>query len=180
MANTATDIPVKTETAPTEHRSVAEPFRPLETLRREVDRLFDSFDRGYGLSPFPGSTFDFERLLRNSPALAGDPAIDVTESEEAFDVRAELPGMDENDIEVKLANGSLVIKGEKQEDRKEGERDYYVRERRFGSFERRIAVPERVDPDKVDASFRKGILTVTLPKKEEARQPDKKIDIKSG
>jgi len=91
-----------------------------------------------------------------------------------------LPGMDEKNIEVKVADGTLTIKGEKQEEKEEKKKDYYLRERSFGSFERSFAIPEGVDVDKIEASFKKGVLTLTLPKKPEAQKPAKKIDIKAA
>jgi HSP20 family molecular chaperone IbpA len=92
---------------------------------------------------------------------------------------AELPGMDEKNIEVKIANSMLTIKGEKQEEKEEEKQDYYVRERSFGSFERTFPMPDGVDLDKVDASFKKGVLTVTLPKTAETQKAEKKITVKA-
>jgi len=88
--------------------------------------------------------------------------------------------MDEKNIDVKVADGTLTIKGEKQEEKEEKKKDYYLRERSFGSFERSFAIPEGVDADKIEASFKKGVLTLTLPKKPEAQKPAKKIDIKAA
>jgi HSP20 family protein len=88
--------------------------------------------------------------------------------------------MDEKNIEVKVANGNLTIKGEKHEEKEEKKRDYYLQERQFGSFERRFQLLEGVDTDKIEASFKKGVLTVTLPKKPEAQKPEKKIDVKAA
>jgi HSP20 family protein len=87
--------------------------------------------------------------------------------------------MDEKNIEVKIANGMLTIKGEKQEDKEEEKQDYYVRERSFGSFERTLPVPDGVDLDKVDASFKSGVLTVALPKTAEAQKAEKKITVRT-
>jgi HSP20 family protein len=95
-------------------------------------------------------------------------------------VTAELPGMDEKNIEVKVSNGDLLIKGEKEEEKEEKKKDYYLQERHFGSFERRFRVPEGVDADKIEASFKKGVLTVTLPKTAEAQKAEKKIAVKAG
>jgi HSP20 family protein len=86
----------------------------------------------------------------------------------------------EKNIEVKLTNGSLTIKGEKKEEKEEKKKDYYLHERHFGAFERCFQVPEGVDTDKIDASFKKGVLTVKLPKKPEARKPTKKIEVKAA
>ena len=87
--------------------------------------------------------------------------------------------MDEKNIEVKLANGVLSIKGEKQEEKEEKRKDYYRRERSFGSFERSFQVPEGIDTDKIAASFKNGILSVTLPKSAEAQKQATKIEVKA-
>jgi len=101
------------------------------------------------------------------------------ESEKAYEIIAELPGMDEKNIEVKMADGVLTIKGEKREEKEEKQKDYYLQERSFGSFERSFEVPETVETDKIEASFRKGVLTLTLPKKAEAQKAAKKIEVKA-
>ena len=88
--------------------------------------------------------------------------------------------MDEKNIEVKITNGMLTIKGQKQEEKEEEKQDYYLRERSFGSFERTFPVPDGVELDQVDASFKKGVLTVTLPKTAGAQKPEKKITVKAG
>ena len=81
---------------------------------------------------------------------------------------------------MKVVNGNLTIKGEKQEEKEEKKKDYYLHERHFGSFERSFQVPDAVDADKIEASFKKGVLTVTFPKKAEAQKPEKKIDVKAA
>jgi HSP20 family protein len=91
-----------------------------------------------------------------------------------------LPGLDEKNVEVKVANGVLTIKGEKQDEKEEKKKDYYMRERSFGSFERSFAVPDGVDADKIEANFKKGVLSVTLPKTQEAQKAEKKIEVKAG
>ena len=108
------------------------------------------------------------------------PAVDVTDSEKMYEITAELPGMDEKSIEVRVSDGNLTIKGEKEEETEQKKKDYYMRERRFGSFERSFEVPESVDLNKIEASFKKGVLTVTLPKKVEAQKPAKKIEVKAA
>ena len=99
---------------------------------------------------------------------------------EAYEITAELPGLDEKNIEVKLANGVLSIKGEKREEKEEKRKDYYRRERSFGSFERSFQVPEGIDTDKIAASFKNGILSVTLPKSAEAQKQAKRIEVKGA
>lgn len=106
--------------------------------------------------------------------------MDVCEREKEYEITAELPGMDTSNIDVKLANGMLTIKGEKKEEKEEKQKDYYVSERRYGSFERYFALPDGVDADKIGASFKNGVLKVTLPKTAEAQKPAKKIDVKAA
>jgi HSP20 family protein len=90
------------------------------------------------------------------------------------------PGIDEKNIEVKLAQDDLTIKGERQEEKEEKKKDYYLHERHIGSFERHFALPEGLDTDKIEASFKNGVLTVRLPKKPEAVKREKKIEVKTG
>jgi HSP20 family protein len=111
---------------------------------------------------------------------SGSPAVDVTETDNAYEIAAELPGMDEKNIDVKFADGVLTIKGERQEEREEKEKGYHLRERSFGSFQRAFQVPEGVDPEKIQASFKQGLLTVTFPKTAESQKAAKKIEVKSG
>ena len=179
MAESATTVPIKTETKAPERAGVPQAWRPLTNLRREIDRLFDDFDGGFWRSPFRWPTFDVEwgRPLASGTAV---PVVDVTEKDNAFEVTAELAGMDEKNIDVKLVNGTLTIKGEKKEEREEKKKDYHLSERTFGSFERTFVVPEGVDADKIEASFKNGVLTVKLPKKPEAVKPEKKIEVKTA
>jgi HSP20 family protein len=127
-------------------------------------------------SPFHRSFLGMEPLK----GFQGSPAVDVTETDKAYEITAELPGLEEKNIDVKLANGTLSIRGEKQDEREEKKTNYYRRERSFGSFERSFQVPNGVDLDKVDAKFDKGVLTVTLPKTAEAQKAEKKITVKTG
>ena len=185
MAEPASKLPVKTEGKPAERPAALtawSPFAayPFESLRREVDRLFEDFDPGFWRLPFRSSMFDSEPARRRDVVAATAPAVDVVEKDGAFEVVAELPGMDEKDIEVKLANGTLTIKGEKQEEKEEKKKDYYLRERRFGAFQRAFTVPDTVDADKIEAHFAKGVLTVTLPKRPDAVKAEKKIAVKSA
>lgn len=135
-------------------------------LRNEMDRLFDDFSHGFGLSADAGLSFGISTKL------------DVSETDDALTVAVELPAMDEKDVDVTLANDTLVIKGEKKEEREEKKKDYHLKERSWGSFERRIAVPFHADADKVRASFKKGVLTVVVPKPAEAKAQVKKIEVK--
>jgi len=178
MAETVTKLPVKQEKV--EPSSTAlQAWQPFESLRDEIDRLFDDFGRGVW-QPFRRSLFAAEPFFKRELKWPTMPAVDVVESEKAYEITAELPGMDEKNIEVKVADGRLTIKGEKQEEKEEKKKDYYLQERRFGSFERSFDVPETVEADKIEANFKKGVLTVTLPKKAEAQKPAKKIEVKAA
>lgn len=108
------------------------------------------------------------------------PSIDVRETETEFVVEAELPGMDEKDVSVTLNNGILTLKGEKKSEREEKKDDYHLMERSYGSFQRSFRVADAVDADKVNASFDKGVLTVTMPKRPEAVKTEKRIPIGKG
>ncbi len=171
-----TKLPVKTEKA----AAPAEMWTPFESLRREIDRLFEDFDGGFFRSPFRRSTFDVAPFWRREIKWPAMPAVDVTDTEKAYEITADLPGMDEKNIEVKVSGGVLTIKGERREEKEEKKKDYYLHEREYGSFERSFQVPEGVDADKIDASFKKGVLTVTLPKKPEAQKAAKKIEVKAA
>lgn len=91
----------------------------MEKLRQQVDHLFEDFNRGSGLSPFGRGLFDVEPLWRRELIGRSLPAVDITEKDKSYEITAELPGMDQKNIEIKLSNGSLIIKGEKKEDKEE-------------------------------------------------------------
>ncbi len=141
-------------------------------LRRQMDRLFDSFVGGAHL-PSLGAPFDL-------PALRGGAVpvrFDVSEGDDAIEVSAELPGLDEQDVEVVLENGVLTVKGEKKAESEKKEKDFYVAERSYGSFRRSFRLPDTVDEDKINADFDKGVLRLVLPKVAEAKRKAKKIPI---
>lgn len=178
MAEAATRLPVKTEDKTPDRQPTPSEWRPLETLRREVDRLFDSF--GGATWPLRRSVFSVEPFWQRELNWGAVPAVDVVERDKAYEVTAELPGMDEKNIELTAINGSLVIKGEKKEEKEEKKKDFYLSERRYGSFERRFQIPDGVDASKIEATFKKGVLTISLPKKPEAQKPKTKIEIKAA
>lgn len=178
MAEAATKLPIKSEpkdVTPTAGRS----WYPFEALRREVDRMFEDFDANFWRAPSRRSVFDYAPFGRIGTRAAA-PAVDITEKDGEYEISAELPGLDEKDIDVKFANGGLTIRGEKKEEKEEKRKGYHLSERRYGTFERFFAVPDGVDADKISAKFSKGVLTVTLPKTAEAQKQEKKIAIKAG
>jgi len=140
-----------------------------------MDRWFDNFfSRALSLTP-DGST-----QPQSGNRWAGFvPAVNVIENENEVRVTAELPGMDEKDIELSIHNGVLSMRGEKKAEYEENKEGYYRSERSYGTFHRSISLPEGVDPDKVEATFSKGVLNVTVPKLPESQTGRKKIAIKS-
>ena len=177
MNDVASKLPIKREQAQPSLRPIES--SSFESLRREMERLFDDFGHGL-LRPFRQSMFSTEPFYRRVLSWPSMPAIDVSESDKSIEITAELPGIDEKHVEVKVSNGTLIIKGEKQETKEEKKKDYYLSERKFGSFERSFEVPQIVDTDKIDATFNKGVLTITLPKKAEAQKPEKMIEVKAA
>lgn len=181
MTKPETKVPVTTENKSEAPPTAMQMWRPFENLRREVDRLFDDFNMSPFRLPFRRPALDVEPFWAPESWIAV-PAVDFVEQGNAFEVHADLPGLDENNIEVKVANGVLTIKGQKTEEKEEKDKnkDFHLRERRFGSFERSIRIPETVDEDKIEASFKQGVLTVKMPKTAEAQKPVKKIEVKGG
>lgn len=140
---------------------------PFSSLQREINRLFDDFFRSWGpISTLEGGIDSFF------------PSIDIREGEKDFVIQAELPGMDEKDVEVLLTDDALTIKGEKKEEKEHKSKGYYHVERSYGAFNRTIPLPLGVDTKKAEAKFKKGVLSITLPKTEEAQEKVKKITIK--
>jgi len=176
--STVTKLPIKTEQAVP--APATRPWWPLSTLRREIDRLIEDFDQGFWISPFRRPTFAIEPFWRPEVMFGEEPTVDIAETDKAFEISAELPGLDEKNIEVKLSNGNLVITGEKKEEKEEKRKDYYLHERHFGSFQRRFRLPETVDADKIEATIKNGVLKVTLPKTAEAQKAEKKIPVKAA
>lgn len=141
---------------------------PLLSFQKEINRMFDDLFDGFPLTS-----------LREKREGFFVPRVNVSETDKEIKVSAELPGMDEKEIEVSLNRGMLTIKGEKKEEKEDQGRHYYYMERSSGSFRREIPVPEGVDHDKINASFKKGVLRVTIPLLPEAQSRRKSIPIKS-
>ncbi len=154
----------KTAKALTERRELMNPFA---AFRQEMDKLMDDFLGGFDLRPFSIRADTFA------------PRIDVVDTDKEIKVSAELPGMDDKDIEVSLTGEVLTIKGEKKEEKEEKGKDYYRSERSYGSFLRTVPLPAEVDTAKVQAAFKKGVLTVNLPKTAKAIGGAKKIAVKA-
>ena len=144
----------------------SEETSPLAALRTEVDRLFDSFIR----EPLGGLDWSF------GGGRPWSPAIDVAENDAEVMIRAELPGIEPEDLEVSVSANQLVLSGEKKESREEQGKDFYHSERRFGAFRRSVPLPQGVDPEKVEAEYTNGVLTIHL--KKSPAVPAKRIEVK--
>lgn len=144
----------------------AEPSSLFATLRQEMDRIFDEAFRGFGM-PMAGF----------GPG-GGWPQAEMTETEKEIRIAFEVPGVEEKDIEVLLDGGDLVLRGEKRAETED--RDRRFTERFYGRFERRIPLPQEVEQEGIRAEFRNGVLTVVLPKAEQAQQRVKRIPVTSG
>jgi len=141
---------------------------PLDVFHREFDHLFENLWRG----------FDMPMLGQNEmPFGTAMPRMDMTEDEDRIRVAVELPGMEEQDVEVTLSDNVLTIKGEKKVETEETEKPYAYMERSYGSFCRSIPLNVEVVTDKVEATFEKGVLTIDLPKTAEAKKTYKKVPI---
>jgi len=139
---------------------------PFALFRKEFDDLFDSFLRSFDVQPFEGKLGAFT------------PKLNVIENEKEISIHAELPGMDEKDIDVSLSKNSLIIKGEKREEKEDKGSNCYLMERSYGSFSRIIPLPVEVDEFNIKASFKKGMLSIVLPKTAKAVDEIKKIAVK--
>lgn len=140
-------------------------------MRDEVDRMFERFERGWPMLP---------GLLQRAGVTGtrgGAPALDVRDEGDTIVIEADLPGCEEKDVDVTLADGILTIKGEKKSERKEEKDNYYMNERSYGSFQRSIALPDTIDEEKVAAEFDKGVLKIVAPKRPEAVKAERKIEI---
>ena len=133
-----------------------EPIREMATMRDALDRVFDeALTR-----PFPGAIFGGDQSV---------PAMDVYQTDDALVVKMSLPGIKPEDVQITVANGVLTVRGETREETEEKEKAYHLRERRYGSFSRSVALPIQVNVEKSAAEFEDGILSLKLPKAEEAK-----------
>jgi HSP20 family protein len=151
-------IPVNTD-----RTAVRRESNPFSFLQQEIDRLFDGFARNFPTFATSGSTL---------------PSMDVSETDKAIEITAELPGLDKKDVELNLADSLLTIRGEKKNEREEKNKDYYLLERSFGSFSRSVELPKGVNPEDISAEIANGVLKVTI--KKPAPRQTKPIEIKTA
>jgi HSP20 family protein len=139
---------------------------PVVLFRQEMNSLFDNFFHGFDIEPAWGRLGSF------------NPRVDVKESDKEIAIAAELPGMEDRDIDISLTKDALTIKGEKKQEKEDKGKDYYRMERSYGSFTRTIPLPAEIDTEKAKAEFKKGVLNITLPKTAKAIKETKKISVK--
>lgn len=150
------------------------------SFRGEMDRLFDRFSGRFGM-PSLRRMFDMEPALREESTFGfAAPVVDIAEDETAYRISAELPGLEAKDVEISISGDTLVLRGEKREEKEQKDKNYYMSERAYGSFRRSFTLPDGVDRDKIAADLAKGVLTITLPKTKEAQKPARKIEVKTA
>ena len=146
---------------------------PFELLHRRMNELFEGFLQDFETPRWPG----LWQADREPTAVS--PRFDVAETDDAVKVSAELPGLDEKDVEVTLDENYLTVKGEKKQEREEKKKNYYLSERSYGQFQRVLPLPAGTETSKAKAQFKNGVLTITLPKTEQAKVERKRIPISS-
>ncbi len=168
MVNVRSLVPRAFRQAPANRNELVDPFA---TFRREMDRMFDEF---FGSRSLWGTYFP---VTTSGEVL---PELDLIETDDAYKLVVELPGVDPQDVSIELRGDLLTIRGEKKAEHEEKEENRYLVERRFGRFERSIRLPAEIDFEKAEATFDKGVLTIRLPKAEAARTPVRKIEVKAA
>ncbi len=144
---------------------------PIERLHRDIDQLFDNVFRGFPLSP------SFSREREGGLGALILPQVDIAEGNKEYTITVEVPGVEEKDIDITLADGTLTIRGEKQYEKEDKDKQYHRIERSYGSFQRVISLPMDADENDVKAKFKNGVLTLTIGKNPSAKPPVRKIAI---
>ena len=145
---------------------------PIQALASDINRAFEGFWRTFDLPMLAGADF--------GPFASAVPRVDIRETAKEVEVIAELPGMTEADVDVSVADGMLTIRGERQAERESEEKGYVLRERSFGQIERVIPLPEELEPDAARATFKNGLLTVTIPRARDAQPSTRRIQVQRG
>lgn len=148
-------------------------FGGFRFLQREMDRLFDDVFRGFEM-PSVGRSL--------GPVFEGGavaPRLDIAVNPKAYEINVELPGVEQKDIDVSVADGVLTVKGEKKAEAEEKDKQYHRVERSYGAFQRRLSLPDDANAEKVEAAFKNGVLSITVPRVQQVEPPVKKIAIKA-
>ena len=156
------------ETSPASENGASS--NPLVSLQRDINHVFEDFWR------------KVENGWNGDDSVVGmfGPSTDVTETDKSVNVSVELPGMTEEDIDISLSGNTMTIRGEKKIEHEEERKGVYMSERHYGSFHRTVPLPAGVDPDKAEATYKNGVLTVSIPKTEEALASIKRIPVKAA
>ena len=164
-------VPVKREGA---MESAGVFANPLRQFHQEVDRIFDQAFRGFGLTT---SGFDRPLLPRLSDGML-KPTLDLGATDKEYTVTVEIPGVDETDVKLEIVNDTLIIRGEKKQEKEEKEKNYYRMERSYGAFQRVLSLPGDANQEAVAATFKNGVLTVTMPRTAARQASVKQIKVK--
>lgn len=158
-------------------RSAQPGFYPLGQLHQEIDRVFDNIFRSLG---FPTPGFSDGKMFDMSKSGQLRPNVDIAASDSEYSIAVEVAGVDEKDVNLELVNNSLIIKGEKKQEKERNEKGYYRVERSYGTFQRVLSLPEDADQENISAKFNNGVLTITLPRKAVPKSQGKFIEIKKA
>lgn len=151
----------------------------ISQLHREIDRLFEDTFRGFGL-PSRSRASLWDQMVSNDFMPAFKANVDVASDDKQYIITLEAPGLQQKDLSIELRNQTLVIKGHKQQEQEESEKHFYRIERRYGAFERVLAVPDDADINSINATMDKGLLTIIIARKELVESKVKTIEIKKG
>lgn len=147
---------------------------PLARFHDEFDQLFDDLMQGFPYAPTPR----LSALRPRETASWLRPSVDIAASDKTYTITAEIPGVDEKEIDVQILGDTLVIRGKKEQKKEEKSGDYYCVERSYGSFQRQLSLPEDADTDAIQASCKKGVLTLEIPRRAAKGLPSKQIEVK--
>lgn len=150
---------------------------PIANIHREIDRLFEEFSRSFGL---PVAQWDRLFAPVREAAEWFKPSVEIKATDKEYTVNVELPGVSEKDVTVEVAGDTLRIAGEKKQEKEEKTKSYYRSERAYGSFERLLTLPEDAETDGINATFKNGVLTITIPRKAQPQTEAKRIEVKTA
>ena len=151
------------------------PAHPLQQLHQELDRLFEQSFRSFGISPYG---FSLPRFPRLADGLL-KPTLDLGANDREYTITVEVPGVNEKDVQLEIVNDTLTIRGEKRQEKEEKQKDFYRLERSYGTFQRILSLPEDADQNGVKATFKKGVLTITMPRKALPESKVRRIEVES-
>ncbi len=166
----AVHLPVQRQAQPDRHA------HPMLQLHREIDRLFGSAFRGFGL-PSMGLGKDLSALAQSDWLK---PTLDVAATDKDYTISVELPGVDPKDVQLEVVNDTMKIKGEKKQEKKENDKDFYCIERSYGSFQRVLSLPEDADQNAISAVYKHGVMRITIPRRTVPQAESKQIEIEAG